>query len=103
MKVEYVQIDEQLYYEYADKLLLHVRELVELENGLNFEGNTKVAIVLDDAELATFTNNRGLLLTVEVIYIGHDVLLSKDIENILKENNIKINIIPDYYYGELRG
>lgn len=33
-KVDFVPISEQVYYEYADKLLLHIKELVELEKGL---------------------------------------------------------------------
>ena len=36
-KVDFVEITEKEYYEYADKLLLHVRELVELENAVDFE------------------------------------------------------------------
>lgn len=38
-KVAYVPICDRMYYEYADELLAHVRELVELENGINFTGN----------------------------------------------------------------
>ena len=43
-----------MYYEYADELLLHVRELVELENAVNFDKDTSVAIVLDDDEMEEF-------------------------------------------------
>jgi len=38
-KVDYIPVSERMYYEYADELLLHIRELVELENGVNFTGN----------------------------------------------------------------
>lgn len=34
-KIDYISITEKMYYEYADELLLHIRELVELENGIN--------------------------------------------------------------------
>ncbi|MDR2408280.1 MAG: site-specific DNA-methyltransferase, partial [Bacteroidales bacterium] len=50
-KIDYIPISEKLYYEYADELLKHIRELVELENGINFLGNDKIAIVLTDEEL----------------------------------------------------
>ncbi len=53
-KVDFVEITEKEYYEYADKLLLHVRELVELENALDFEHNKAVAIVLTEEELEEF-------------------------------------------------
>ena len=53
-RIDYVPINEQLYYEYADQLLRHIRELVELENGVNFIENAEIAIVLTDEELADF-------------------------------------------------
>lgn len=100
--IEYVPISEQLYYEYADELLLHIRELVELENGINFTGNAKIAIVLTEEELSAFIANPDNL-KCKKIYLGHDVLMDGEQVSILKERHIKINIIPDYYYKELEG
>ena len=56
-KVDYVPISERLYYEYADEILCHIRELVELENGINFTGNAEIAIVLTEEELDNFIKN----------------------------------------------
>ena len=53
-KVDFVEITEKEYYEYADKLLLHIRELVELENAVDFEHDTAVAIILTEEELEEF-------------------------------------------------
>lgn len=53
-KIDYVPISNRMYYEYADELLRHIRELVELENGINFTGNVEIAIVLTEDELAAF-------------------------------------------------
>ncbi len=103
MKVDFIPINEQLYYEYADKLLLHIKELVELENGLDFNGNNKVAICLTDKELSAFASGVYEETTFKRVYVGHDVLLTPEIEDKLLKANIRINIIPDYYYGELRG
>ena len=102
-KIEYIPISEQLYYEYADQLLLHIRELVELENGINFIGNAKIAIVLTEEELTTFIGNVHNFKKCRKIYLGHDVLLDGEQESSLKERRIKVNIIPDYYYKELEG
>lgn len=102
-KVDYVPISERLYYEYADELLHHVRELVELENGINFTGNAKIAIVLTDEELEEFISDIDNFKKCRKLYLGHDVLTSGEQEDILKEHKIKINIIPDYYYKELEG
>lgn len=102
-KVDFVPITEQMYYEYADKLLLHIKELVELENGLDFDGNKKVAICLTDEDLQEFTSSLGDRTTYKAVYVGHDVFVTPEIESNLNTLGIKINIIPDYYYGELRG
>ncbi len=92
-----------MYYEYADELLRHVRELVELENGINFTGNAELAIVLTDEELDGFTRNINVFKKCRKLYLGHDVLLSGEQEALLKEQHIQVNIIPDYYYKELEG
>ena len=102
-RVDYVPISERLYYEYADELLCHVRELVELENGINFTGNAKIAIVLTDEELEEFISDIDNFKKCRKLYLGHDVLTSGEQEDSLKEHKIKINIIPDYYYKELEG
>lgn len=100
-KVDFVPISDKLYYEYADELLKHIRELVELENGINFNGNAEIAIVLTEQELDEFTTN--IPSECKAIYLGHNVLPSEAQETLFKERGIAINIIPDYYYRELEG
>ena len=101
-KVDYLLISERMYYEYADELLKHIRELVELENGINFIGNAEIAIVLTDDELDNFTQNIERYSACRKLYMGHDLLPDEDQERIIEENNIEINIIPDYYYRDLQ-
>jgi len=107
-KTAFISISEKMYYEYADELLLHVRELVELENAVNFDKDASVAIVLDDDEMEVFVKRivgSSPTMTVDspikTLYLGHDVLLSSKQERILKAHNISVNVIPDYYYREL--
>lgn len=100
-KVDYLPISDKLYYEYADELLLHIRELVELENGINFNGNTEIAIVLTENELDDFTQN--IPETCKAIYVGHDVLPTEEQETIFAKRKIKVNVIPEYYYRDLEG
>lgn len=100
-KVDYLPISDKLYYEYADELLLHIRELVELENGINFNGNTEIAIVLTEKELDDFTQN--IPETCKAIYVGHDVLPTEEQEKIFAKRKIKIKVIPEYYYRDLEG
>lgn len=99
--VDFVPITERLYYEYADELLLHIRELVELENGVNFIGNSELAIILTDDELAVFVTNIADLKKYRKLYLGHNVLPSGEQQNALKKARIEINVIPNYYYNEL--
>ncbi len=102
-KVDFEPITDKVYYEYADKLLLHIKELVELENGLDFEGNKKVAIALTDDDIVNFSSSLHEKTTYKAIYVGHDVFISPEVESKLQLLKIKINRIPDYYYNELRG
>ena len=98
-KVGYVPISDRMYYEYADELLRHIRELVELENGINFTGNEEIAIVLTDEELEIFLDDEGICKRCRKLYMGHDVLLDAQQAQALQEYNIAVNVIPDYYYN----
>lgn len=100
-KVDFVPISERVYYEYADELLLHIKELVELENGLDFDGNKTVSICLSDEDLQKFLTTLTDGTTYKMVYVGHDVFITPEIENKLSCLGIRINMIPDYYYGEL--
>lgn len=101
MKVDFVPITDKFYYEYADELLKHVKELVELENGINFNDNKELAIIITEEELDNFMNN--IPAECKTIYLGHDILPTKEQEEMFKNNKIKVNIIPDYYYRDLEG
>ena len=98
-KVDFVPISDKLYYEYADELLKHVKELVELENGINFNGNDKIAIILTEEELDGFTAD--IPEACKTIYLGHDVLPNEEQETMFRKRGITVNIIPDYYYRDL--
>ena len=102
-QVQYIPIEEKMYYEYADSLLLHIRELVELENGINFNGNAEIAIVLTDEELEEFVGGIDENNKCRKLYMGHDVLMDAQQAQLLKDYHIELLIIPDYYYKELEG
>lgn len=101
-KVDYIPVSEHMYYEYADELLAHIRELVELENGINFTGNAEVGIVLTEDELAAFIQNGEAFAKCRKLYMGHDLLPDEEQEKILRSRGIEISIIPDYYYRDLQ-
>ena len=101
-KVDYIPVSERMYYEYADELLAHIRELVELENGINFTGNAEVGIVLTEDELAEFIQNGEAFAKCHKLYMGHDLLPDEEQEKILRARGVEISIIPDYYYRDLQ-
>lgn len=101
-KVNYIPISERMYYEYADELLLHIRELVELENGINFTDNAEIAIVLTDEELAEFIDGITDETVCRKLYMGHDILPDEEQQEKLSSHGIEVSIIPDYYYRDLQ-
>lgn len=101
-KVDYIPVSERMYYEYADELLAHIRELVELENGINFTGNAEIGIVLTEDELAEFIQNGEAFAKCRKLYMGHDLLPDEEQEKILRSRGVEISIIPDYYYRDLQ-
>ena len=89
---------------------------MELENAVNFESNSKIAIVLTEEELEKFCSRHSELVLesemlnqvqhdndVQTLYLGHDVLLGKEQKELFKRCGITVKIIPQYYYPELIG
>lgn len=101
-KIDYIPISDRMYYEYADELLKHIRELVELENGVNFTDNAEIGIVLTEEELDEFIENTDSFVKCRKLYMGHDVLPTEEQEKKLQAHDIEISIIPDYYYRDLQ-
>ena len=102
-KIDYIPISDRVYYEYADELLEHVKELIELENGINFTKNTEIDIALTDEEIEVFIAGLDEYKKCRRLYRGHDVLLSAEQGAKLQEHGIDVCVIPDYYYRELEG
>lgn len=101
-RIGYVDITSQQYYEYADQFLHHIKELVELENGIDFKTDKRIKIILDDDELRNYIDGVFNDNPCRTIYLGHDVLLPIADEERLMTRGVEIRRIPDYYYGELK-
>jgi len=92
-KIEFLPTAEQIYYDYADELLKHIKELVELENAINFDGNTELEILLTEEEVEKFFDKAAKLNQIKTIYLGHDVFLNLTQQTLLQNNGITVNII----------
>ncbi len=102
-KINYVPISERMYYEYADELLKYIRELIELENGINLDGTVEIAIALTEEELDDFISNIDNHDTCSQLYLGHDILMDAQQAQALQDRNITVEVVPGYFYKELEG
>lgn len=102
-KIDYVPIEKQVYFDYADELLKHIRELVELENAIDFNKDDTIAITVTDDEFEKFVTSEKKMSGKKAVYVGHDVLIGMKAKQLLKQKGIEIKIIPEYYYAEQEG
>ena len=86
--------DEELI---SDRLLAHIKEMVELENMCEIDGEEHI-VILSDEDLDNI-DFEGLQDGI-TLYIPSYVLLSRSQENLIKNKDITIVDIPDYYFVE---
>lgn len=80
----------------SSKLLDYIKEMVELENMCEIDGN-KRGIILSDDDL------NGALSEMEeggVLYIPSFILITNEIKDSIKEKKLEVVTIPDYYFTE---
>jgi len=82
-----------------NNLLVNIKNLIQLENGIEIDDN-KIRVYLDEDELDKFSKNQSELDICEKVYISSDILLTSREESILKNNNIEVYIIPEYYFED---
>ena len=99
LQVGFVEKKDKFYYEYAGELLKRVRELIELENFVDLSSSTSCALVCSEEDFDSFTTH--LPETCRTVYLSNDILPTEEQEQLLIQNNIKVNIVPEYYYSDL--
>ena len=77
------------------ELLSHIKEMVELENGITLD-NKHYLIVLSDEQADELAKNWSNYEDVKAIYVSRNVLFTSE-QNALFSNT-NIHIIPDYYF-----
>lgn len=82
-----------------ENLLLNIKNLIQLENGISID-DKKIKIILTEEEIDKFSFNENELNECERIYISSDILLTLKQEKAFRENNIEVFIIPEYYFEE---
>lgn len=80
-------------------LLINIKNLIQLENGIEIDDN-KIRVYLNEEELDKFSKNKEELEACDKVYISSDILLTSEQEDIFKNNNIEVYIIPEYYFED---
>ena len=84
----------------SDDLLNHIKEMVQLEHGIDID-NQKYHIILTDDDADRMEKEWDKYKECKALYISKNVLLTTS-QNLLF-SSVEINTIPDYYFeSELR-
>lgn len=103
LKVNYLPVEGRMYYEYADELASHVRELIQLEWGQIPEKNEQALLLLTQEETDRYLTKESCPMHCRMVYLGGDVLLTGAQEALVRERNIEVVTVPEYFYSELEG
>lgn len=80
----------------SSKLLDYIKEMVELENMCEIDGNSR-RIILSDENLNTALTE---MEESGVLYIPSFILLNNEIKDSIEERKLEVVTIPDYYFTE---
>jgi len=82
----------------SDELLMHIKELIQLENHINLDNECYV-LVTNENELINLFEQKELIEKCKTLYKPSYVFLSTNELKIINENNINIVSIPEYYFA----
>lgn len=82
-------------YSVGKTLLRHIKEMVQLENGIAIDGS-KYILVLSPKQMDELENNPERLRDCKAVYLSVRILLSQKQKRLLKE--VEVIGIPDYYF-----
>lgn len=79
----------------TDELLDHIKEMIQLEHGINLDGN-QYLLVLTDEEADALEQHWDEYKDVKALYVSRNVLFTTE-QNMLF-GDVDIHIIPDDYF-----
>ena len=82
-----------------ENLLLNIKNLIQLENGINID-DKKIKVIFDEKTIDEFSTKIDEVMECEKLYISSDILLTAKQTKLFKDNNVEIFIIPEYYFDE---
>lgn len=84
-------------YSVSDELLKHIKEMIQLENGIKVDDENYI-IILTDEDADALEKKPEIVEKCKGIYISNDVFLTSSQEQLF--SGIVIKQIPDYYFEE---
>lgn len=79
----------------SEKLLSHIVEMVQLENGVNLDGKEYI-LIMSDSEADTLEQRWNEYPNIKALYVSKNVLFTTKQNALFR--NVEIHIIPDYYF-----
>lgn len=83
----------------SKNLMVNIKNLIQLENGIEVD-EQKVRIILTEDAIDKFSINEDELNVCDKIYISSDILLTSKQTKTFKDYNVEIYIIPEYYFDD---
>ena len=94
MKVLVVD-DEELI---RKSIMDNINNLIQLDNDFAIDNQT-LKVILNEEEIDNFTAS-GELKECKQLYVSSSILLTSEQIEIIRNNNITLNYIPDCYFKE---
>lgn len=85
------------FYSVEEQLSNHIKEMIELENGISID-NEKYIMILTDEEADELEKTPERIKKCERIYVSGEVLLTQKQENLFNDKDIIT--IPQYYFED---
>lgn len=80
-----------------ENLLVNIKNLIQLENGISVD-DKRIRVILDEDEIDKFSLNNEEVKQCERLYISSDILLTAQQVKTFEDNNVEVFIIPEYYF-----
>ncbi len=88
---------ENVDYSVSDELMKHIKEMIQLENGVDVDGKNYL-LILTDEDADEIETKKDIVANCKGIYIASDVLLTSSQEKLFSD--VMMKQIPDYYFEE---
>ena len=87
-------------YYIVNELSNYLKELVQLEHGIDIDKSDKIKLLFTDEDVDNFACNDDAIKKCKIIYLYNNVLITEEQIEKFEENNIELRYVPDCYFEE---